>query len=269
MTTFLPIFTFRIRSIFNKPIVVILYPSIFMQQSFKQDPISVIDQNISYYDEIAEQYDELLDRDRSNDLIREKVAATFCKLVPQGWVLDFGGGTGKDLDWLSEKGYRTIFCEPSVNMREKAVLRSKKNPRTTTIVFLENDASNFTTWETHLPFSQKAGGVLANFAVLNSIPDLQLLFKNLSLVIQPGGHLLMLALKSDFKKRWSASRRATLLSLFTGTTVTADLQFNGQRQKVHLYTVKKIKKLAATYFYFQSDQLLKEKDFILIHLTRK
>ena len=240
-----------------------------MQHSFKQEPLSVIEQNVSYYNEIAEQYDEILERDHSNELTRRKVASIFSELVPAGLVLDFGGGTGKDLEWLSKKGYSIIFCEPSVRMREKAVLFGKKNLQQNNIVFLENAASDFTTWETNLPFSQKVDAVLANFAVINSIPDIELLFKTLSLIIRPGGHLLMLFLKADFKKRWRANRRAALLSLFNSTTVTAEIQFNQIRQRVHLYTIRKIKKMAGAYFHFYSSRLLKENDFILIHLARK
>ena len=240
-----------------------------MQDFLKQERLSVIEQNISYYNEIAEQYDEILDRDHSNELIRKKVASIFSELVPSGLVLDFGGGTGKDLEWLVQKGYDIIFCEPSVKMREKAFLSGKKNLQQNNIVFLENPASDFNTWETNLPFSRKADAVLANFAVINSIPCIELLFKNLSLVMRPGGHLLMLVLKSDFKKRWRSNHCAALLSLFTSATVTADIQFSSWRQKVHLYTIRKIKKTARPYFDFHGNWLLKENDFILLHLARK
>ncbi len=213
-----------------------------MQHSLKQEQLSVIEQNVSYYDEIAAQYDKILDRDHSNGIIRQQVASIFNKLLPSGLVLDFGGGTGKDLDWLVKKGYQVIFCEPSSKMREKAALLYKKNPRQNNIVFLDNDASDFSTWQTNPPFLQKTDAVLANFAVINNIPDIELLFQNLSLVTRPGAHVLMLVLKSDFKKRWLSNRRAALFSLFTAATVTADTQFNQKLQKVHLYTVRKIKK---------------------------
>ena len=231
--------------------------------------LSDIEQNVSYYDEIADQYDEILDRDLSNEIIRKRVATVFSELLPSGLVLDFGGGTGKDLEWLIKKGYQVIFCEPSVKMREKAFLLFKNILPHRDTLFLENAASDFVTWQNKLPFSQKADAVLANFAVINNIPDLDLLFKNLSLVMRNDGHLLILALKSDFKKRWQSNRRAALLSLFTAATVTTDTQFNRKRQKVHLHSVQKIKKMAAAYFHFCSSRVLKEKDFVLIHFTRK
>jgi SAM-dependent methyltransferase len=231
------------------------------------NPSSVIQQNVSYYNEIAEQYDATLDKDHSNTAIRKQVADLLSSLVPSGVVLDFGGGTGRDMQWLSAKGYQVIFCEPSAGMREKAVLYNKKNPSPHPVVFLDNTASDFTTWQNGLPFSQKADAVLANFAVLNNIPDLELLFTNLSLVTKPGAPVLLLVLNSDFRKRWLSSRRRSLLSLFTGATVTIYTRFNNQQQKVHLYTVAKIKRAAAAYFDFRGQRSLN--DFMLVHLTRK
>ncbi len=240
-----------------------------MHPSLKYDHHSVIEQNVSYYDKIAEHYDEIMEQDEGNRKVREKVAYVFNKLIASGLVLDFGGGTGKDLGWLIEKGYNVIFCEPSVKMREKAIFLSKKNLLAGKVVFLDDEASDFTAWQTRLPFPQTTDAVLSNFAVINSIPDLKSFFKNLSLVIRPGGHLLMLVLSSYFRKRWQANRLATLLSLFTSTTVTATVRFNQQEQKVYLYSTSKIARVAKSNFHFQSRQSFKENGFELLHFTRK
>ena len=223
----------------------------------------VIQQNVSYYDEIAKQYDEILDRDNSNRIIREKVKAIFCKLVPPGVVLDFGGGTGKDLQWLTGNGYRVLFCEPSVKMREKAMSLHYNG-----VVVLENIASNFVTWETEPPFSERVDAILANFAVINSIPDLKLLFKHLSLVIRSDGHLFMLVLRNTLKKRWRAHRVATIGSFFTGATVATEVRFNQRWQRVYLYTTRRIKKDALRYFHFKGYHL-EESGFTLMHFIRK
>ena len=232
-------------------------------QDLNQNSELIIRQNVSYYNEIAVQYDEILNRDSSNDITREKVKVAFCRLVPTGLVLDFGGGTGKDLEWLTKNGYQVIFCEPSVNMRERAISLHYNN-----VVILENNASDFVTWVTDRPFPEKVDAILANFAVINSIPDLKLLFKNLSLVIKPGGHLLMLVLKNTFKKRWRFHRMSTVISFFTGSTLVTDIQFNQHRQRVYLYTSGRIKKDALPYFHFQ-DYLFKESGFILMHFICK
>ncbi len=240
-----------------------------MHSSGKYNSLSIIEQNVSYYNAIAQRYDEILDGDKGNRTVREKVASAFTKLIPAGLVLDFGGGTGKDLGWLIDKGYNVIFCEPSVNMREKAIAFHEKSLPHGKVVFLDDTASDFTTWQTRLPFSEKADAVLSNFAVINSIPDIELFFKNISLVIRSGGFLLMLVLKCDLKKKWQSHRLATLLSVFTSYTVTASVQFDGQTQKVYLYTIRKIIKLAKPYFLFQSRQSFSDKGFELLHFTKR
>lgn len=228
-----------------------------------------MEQNVSYYNEIAAQYDELLDRDSLNGDIRDKVASYFNGLVPPGLVLDFGGGTGKDLGWLMASGHRVIHCEPSPNMREKAVIRAIKDFPGSPLRFLENEASDFTTWSTGLPFPEKVDAVLANFAVINSIPDVTLLFNNLSLVIKPGGHVLILALQAGFAKRWRYNRLATLLSLITQQTVTGHTRFKQQQQQVYIHTIQKIKTASGACFHFRNSTAIDESNFILIQLTRQ
>ena len=60
-------------------------------------------QNISYYNEIAADYDAILQKDVNNTAVRLKLAAKFTTLVKSGRVLDFGGGTGQDLGWLLQQ----------------------------------------------------------------------------------------------------------------------------------------------------------------------
>ena len=239
-----------------------------MQPALKQYPSS-IEQNISYYNEIAEQYDEILDGDYSNENIRQKVAFVFMKLLPGGLVLDFGGGTGRDLPWLAENGYKVIFCEPSVKMREKAIQYSKTGLQNNNIVFLKGAATDFAHWPVQLPFSQKADAVLANFAVINNIPAIAPLFKHFSLVTRPGAHLLMLVLRTDLKNNWRSNRLATLRSMVSSQTVTIETEFNGHRQKVYLHSTRQLKKAAAPWFRFQGSDLLKARDFSLLHFSRK
>jgi SAM-dependent methyltransferase len=227
----------------------------------------IIDQNLTYYDGIADAYDAILDKDVLNQVARKKVAEFFCRLIPSGQVLDFGGGTGKDLPWLLEKGYRIIFCEPSTKMREKAIALSSKYENH--ILFLSDTTADFRTWRYQLPFQGQVSGGLANFAVLNCIPALPVLFENLSLVIRPGGHLVLLVLQAGFRKRFKTNREAALISLFTGETVTGSVHFQQQQQTIYLHTITRIKKDAAPWFRFGSHTDIKENNFVLIHLVRK
>src|ERR1017187_5336548 len=98
-----------------------------MTEREKEQDVQINKRNISYYDEIAENYDAILNNDGANKIIRDIVAVKFSSLVKKGgYVLDFGGGTGGDLDWLIRQHYHVIFCEPSTAMRKIAVNRVKK-----------------------------------------------------------------------------------------------------------------------------------------------
>jgi SAM-dependent methyltransferase len=166
-----------------------------------QDKDLIYKQIISFYDEIADHYDNLMDQEIGNRITRQKVADKFCNLIHSGEILDFGGGTGLDLEWLTHKGYRIIFSEPSGKMREKAFELNKNTLHNPDLVILDSNKTDFTKWHRELPFLQKVDAILANFAAINCIPDIELLFRNLALVLKPGGQLLALILHEKFKKK--------------------------------------------------------------------
>lgn len=240
-----------------------------MQKGVNHNESLIIQQNISYYDAIAPDYDLLLEKDQKNDVARKKMKEKFRKTVDQGIVLDFGGGTGKDLAWLAEGNYQVIFCEPSSRMREIAIRQFPEKSGGPGILFLDDPATDVSTWEVKLPFSKKTDAILCNFAVINCIPGLAILFKNLASAIRSGGHLLILSMNCSFKKRWRSNRLATLISLITGKYVKAKISYKDHRQTVYLYTLREIKRASAPYFDFCSRELLKENEFLLIHLARK
>jgi SAM-dependent methyltransferase len=236
---------------------------LFMQGN---DETAIINQNLTFYDEIAEDYDSTMEQQPSNKLVREKVKEKFMSLVRSGSVLDFGGGTGLDLSWLTAAGYKVFFCEPSA-MREKALQLNQHTLRNDTIVFLDKAASNFTRWQQEPPFSQQVDAILSNFGALNYIPDLTLLFKNLARVIKPGGHFMALILNLGLKKRWKWHRRNTIYALLSGSTFKMYLP-GKQLQHVFVYTPKEIKKASAPWFEYEGCEIFQEEDFVLIHLIR-
>ncbi|WP_315817331.1 class I SAM-dependent methyltransferase [Paraflavitalea speifideaquila] len=157
-------------------------------------------QNISYYDEIAGQYDQLLLQENANILVRERVKAQWLQTVAPGRVLDFGGGTGFDLGWLTAHQYQVTFCEPSAGMREKAIQYSRELTHGNKIQFLDDAQTDFTQWQPSTPFLQPVQGILANFGVLNAIPDTPLLFQQFSQILVTGGHCLVVILDRPFKR---------------------------------------------------------------------
>lgn len=238
-----------------------------MPASGKKDKFSVIDQNISYYNEVAGTYDSIMHNEHSNRIVRENVKEKFLTRVEPGWVLDFGGGTGLDLEWLT-MNYNVIFCEPSPAMREKAVEYNATVLQKSNVIFLESPKTDFNTWAGTRPFSQRLNGILCNFGVINYIPNIANLFNSLASVIRPGGHLLGIILDLSFKKRLKWHRRNAIRSLIFGSTFKMHIPYKEQRQTVFVYTVQEIKNASAKYFHYQDSTSAPAYDFTLIHLVR-
>ncbi len=231
--------------------------------------VQISRQNISYYDKIAENYDAILNDDGNNKIIREIVAARFSFLVKNGWVLDFGGGTGRDLGWLIQHQYQILFCEPSVGMREFAINRITNEFPDARITFFDDDKSDFRNWNNIYPFDRKVDAVIANFAVINCIPDIQLLFDKLALSIKPGGTVLALLLENSLLRRLRSNLKGTIKSFFTGSPISIYINYNNKQQMVFIHTTIKIRKAVKNKFDFIHIERLRHFGFCLIHLRRK
>lgn len=233
--------------------------------------------NISFYNEIAGDYDAIMEKERSNEVVRRAVADKFLATVAPGRVLDFGGGSGADLGWLTDHSYQVIFCEPSTAMKQLAIMRQNgkippdQPPRVVHRVapglppghveFLSGAAVDFTSWNEHMPFSPAADAILANFAVINCIGDIDSLFRSLALVIRPGGALIALVLRptlSHTVKSWAGL-----------APITLEVRYKDHTQTVVIHTMGAIRKASRAYFAFTSRKSLGGTVFSLIHLTRK
>jgi SAM-dependent methyltransferase len=228
---------------------------------------AIIRQNISYYNEIAGQYDQIMDADRSNEQVRQKLKEKLISNLQSGWVIDFGGGTGLDLEWLSEAGYNIYFCEPSQPMRSRAMALDNFEKLHRNIIFLESEKTDFSKWHKESPFPGKADALIANFGVVNYIPDLKCLFQNLAIVLQPGAPMMLVTLKISFRRRLKWHRRNALWSLLWGKTFVMYISHNSERQTVFVHSANRIRKAAARWFEFRGSQPVS--GFSLLHLTRK
>jgi SAM-dependent methyltransferase len=217
--------------------------------------------NISFYNEIADDYDAIMDNDRSNGIVRREVADKFLSMVAPGRVLDFGGGTGSDLGWLTDHYYHVIFCEPSTRMRQLAIRRHNRKILPSHVEFLSGAAVDFTDWNRNLPFYPPADAILANFAVINCIANIDLLFRNLSLVVRPGGSLIALVLRPRILH--------SLRSLAGLAPGSLEVRYKQYEQKVYVHTTRAIRKASRAYFKFSGRKSLQGSVFSLIHLTRK
>jgi SAM-dependent methyltransferase len=185
---------------------------------------------------------------------------------PGQWVLDFGGGTGLDLHWLAANKYKILFCEPSALMREKAI---KSYSNTRDVIYLDSDKTDFTTWHKAPPFSQKVDAILADFGVINCIPDIDFLFRNLAVVIKPNGHFLAVFLDRSLKKMWSWHRRNAVRSLLFNSPFIMYVQHREHRQTVFVHSIEEVKRASAKYFDCAGHESLGNSGFVLIHLIMK
>ena len=223
--------------------------------------------NILYYDAIAPEYNNMMEND-ADKIVRGKVGNKFCSIVKDGAVLDFGAGTGLDIQWLTDKGFTVFFCEPSSGMRERAI-NAHSNLQHNKIIFLDNSVTNFRQWHLQLPFSEKVDAVLSNFAVLNCIPDIEFLFQSLTLVVKPGGNMIVLVLTKKLKNKLSLNFRSMFKSFIQHVPVTINMRYKKHEQTVYIYSIKEIIKASAKHFILCSTEVLPASDFTLIHLKHK
>jgi ubiquinone/menaquinone biosynthesis C-methylase UbiE len=224
-------------------------------------------ENILYYNAIANEYNDMLDKNQDK-VVRKKVADKFCNVVKGGGVLDFGGGTGLDIQWLTDKGFTVFFCEPSSGMRERAI-EDHSNLSKGKITFLNTSSTDFRQWHSQLPFVEKVDAVLSNFAVLNCIPHIELLFASLALVIKPGGNMIALVLTKKFKNNLKKNFQNMLKSFIYSGPVTLNIRHKKHGQTVYVYSIKEIKKASAKHFIFCGSEIIPASGFTLIHLKRK
>lgn len=224
-------------------------------------------ENILYYDAIANEYNNMVDTD-ADRIVREKVAHKFCSIVTASVVLDFGGGTGLDLQWLSQNYGTIFFCEPSAGMRGKAI-DSHKGLQYEKVIFLNEAATDFRQWHLRHPFEVNVDAVLSNFAVLNCIPDIELLFRNLSLIVKREGSIIALVLTKNLKKTLVSGFSNIFKSVRSRGATTMHLQYKENRQTVYIYSIKEIVKASRKYFDFSSSDVLPASGFTLLHLRRR
>lgn len=238
-----------------------------MNRQHQEESTSTIDQNISFYNEIAAHYDPMLEREGANKVIRETVAQKFTSIVPSGMVLDFGSGTGRDLPWLVKQGYSIICCEPALAMRLMALENHRRSLPHADVIFLEGEATDFRRWHTTPPFPGHVDAILSNFAVFNCIPDITLLFRNLSVVLKKGGNLVALILDKEYAAlRFSPMRR--FIASVSGKTLVMPVQYNDKHQMVYLHPLNTLKRASAPWFYFKDIARLPS-GFSLIDLSKK
>lgn len=230
----------------------------------KENTTVVSRENISFYDRIADTYDHLMDRDDNNTIVRQLVAQKFTGCTAKGYILDMGGGTGQDIGWLLANGYKVILCEPSDGMRKIAIDKSRIAGANITLA----TETDFRRWHKHI-FNQPLQGILMNFAVLNCIEDIGLLFEKCALLLSTGNTITALLLHAGFKKMLRRHPVKAAASILLNQTFSYRINQTGNTQRVYLHTLQQLRKSAAPYFNIIHHEPVANYNFMLLQLSRR
>jgi ubiquinone/menaquinone biosynthesis C-methylase UbiE len=217
-----------------------------------------------FYDSIATAYNgHMTDSDKK---VRESVHQLFSTHVTKGDVLDFGGGTGLDLPWFLSNKYRVSFVEPSANMR--AVARAN-NESKGEVQFVESN-TDFTKWnESQLPFSGKVNGILANFAVLNCIENIDGLFQKFALVASKDCYVVTTIIDSRFNSMMKNYSILTALRILSQSKLKI---YNRHDEKLHptyIHSMSSIKNASKEYFDLVSITPLESSTFVVLVFKKR
>jgi SAM-dependent methyltransferase len=224
---------------------------------------------VKYYDNISSKYDTTLNSNSDNSKIRDEVKHYFLKNVSGKIVLDFGGGTGKDLIWLAGNRFKIYFCEPSKGMREIALKNIQNLDSPTELISMDELSSDFHNWnKNNIPIDNKLDGILANFAVLNSIKDLEELSEKLALISNKNCRLIVSVLNVNFKRILSHDLSIILRLFLSGNGFATQIKDGNNKMIVYLHTESNIIKALGKYFNYVESFRIQKSTFRLFHFMR-
>lgn len=224
---------------------------------------------IEYYDNFSLKYNDTLNSNHINTKIRDEVKQYFLKNVKGKYVLDFGGGTGKDVEWLTNNGFTVYFCEPAGRMRELAFKNFHKSGLSGEVNFLNDENSDYQNWISNdHPFEHKVNGILANFAVLNSIKRIEILSEKLALITHPGSHLVISVLNVKLNKIFSRDFPVIFRLYLTGNGLATIVKDEDHQMIVYLHTRKKLVKSLKKHFDYVESLPVSGSTFKLFHFVR-
>lgn len=221
----------------------------------------------SFYDSVANAYNDHMSSDYRNEEIRMKVATYFQAVVKGKYVMDFGGGTGADSGWLLGNGYEVCFCEPSAGMRSQAIHFYKNTIKSGQLTFLDDSQTDFRLWNADT-FTPKPDAMLANFCVFNHIEDTRLLFSKVSSILNKGGNIIALMLDTTRTGIIKFHLKNFIRSQIKNEAPVLTIQHSGNRHTVYLHTPVKIKRSLPANLSIIKIMPLGKPGFMLVHLRK-
>jgi SAM-dependent methyltransferase len=145
--------------------------------------------NAAFHDELAPRYDAHLANSECNILARRAFVELVTRCVsPGSSLLDFGCGTGIDAFQYARKGYRVRAYDNSPGMVAQLEQRCKAEIASGKITAWSEGYPSFLA---HFPQSPAVSAVVADFAVLNSIGELEPLFDTFARRLAPPGWIVV------------------------------------------------------------------------------
>jgi predicted TPR repeat methyltransferase len=216
---------------------------------------------IDVYDNLAEGYDEAIASLQQNVITRKFVREKVLSLTTAHLAaLDFGGGTGLDIDWLSGAFEKVYFVEPSQKMREQAVERSRG---VRNVVFTE--MTDFRQWDLHT-FNPAPSVTLANFAVLNSIVAIDEFFEVMATCMGPDALIFALVLDS-LPGRLPLVKR--IAAMFRRRNGAKSVVYHGKLHNTIVHPERRMKTAAGGHFEVTGEYAVENSSFILYLFRRK
>lgn len=160
-------------------------------------PANAAVQSEQPFDAVAAEYDAQFTRQRLGGWLRAAVHRHLADLVQTGdTVLELGCGTGEDALWLARQGAHVLATDASAAMLEVARAKAAASGGGDQIKFAHLDLAEIGRADTAgFPLLSPAyDAVLANFGVLNCVPDRRPLAAWLARRVRPGGRLALVVM---------------------------------------------------------------------------
>ena len=139
------------------------------------------------FDAVAERFDARYGGWRSVAAQRRAVrAALIDAFAPGARILEIGGGTGEDAEWLASQGREVLLTDASPAMVRLATEKLRglglPAPVMSAAEYLDTSLG-----ESAGPFD----GAFSNFAALNCVTDLAVVGRGLATLVRPAGRVLL------------------------------------------------------------------------------
>ena len=139
------------------------------------------------FDAVAERFDARYGAWKSVAAQRRAVRAALIAAFPPGArILEIGGGTGDDAEWLARQGRQVLLTDVSPSMVRLATDKLRGLGLPTPLVAPAEQLEAIG-GDVRGPFD----GAFSNFAALNCVTDLVAVGRALSVLVRPGGRVLL------------------------------------------------------------------------------